>query len=119
MLNLGIIISTSLGHCSHDGQEEWQQLLVLFRLPPTQDCQHQGCQPLPHIDYTLEVLGLHRSYYFWTLDLKARYWQIPIQEEDRHKTAFSTSSGRLTKGKMMAFGVCNSPAQVLHLMDAT
>ena len=46
--------------------------------------------PLPRIDDTLEALK--GSKYFSTLDLKSGYWQVPIKEEHRSKTAFRTSS---------------------------
>ena len=37
------------------------------------------------------------------------YWQIEIDEKDRHKTAFITING-LFEHKRMAFGLCNAPA---------
>ena len=44
--------------------------------------------PLPGIDETLDTLG--GASYFTTLDLASGYWQVPLKEEDRQKTAFST-----------------------------
>ena len=37
------------------------------------------------------------------------YWQIEIDEEDRHKTAIITKHG-LFEHKRMPFGLCNAPA---------
>ena len=37
------------------------------------------------------------------------YWQIEIDEKDRHKTEFITKFG-LFEHKRMAFGLCNAPA---------
>ena len=42
--------------------------------------------PLPRIDETLDTLG--GASYFTTLDLASGYWQVPLKEEDKHKTAF-------------------------------
>lgn len=50
----------------------------------------KDAQPLPRIDYTLEVLN--GSLDFFTLDLRSGYWQIPLREEDKHKTTSQTSS---------------------------
>ena len=44
--------------------------------------------PLPRIDDILDSLG--DSKYFTTLDLRSGYWQISVDEHDRHKTAFGT-----------------------------
>ncbi len=45
--------------------------------------------PLPRVDDILDSLG--NSQYFSTLDLKSAYWQISVDEKDRHKTAFVIS----------------------------
>lgn len=44
-----------------------------------------------------------------TLDMTASYWQLEIDEQDRHKTAFITKYGQFEHVKL-AFGLCNSPA---------
>ncbi|KAJ8333890.1 hypothetical protein SKAU_G00412090 [Synaphobranchus kaupii] len=43
--------------------------------------------PLPHIDNTLDSLG--GSTWFSLLDLRSGYWQVPLTEAARPKTAFT------------------------------
>ena len=70
--------------------------------------------PLPRIDETLDTLGGAR--YFTTLDLASGYWQVPLKEEDMHKTAFSTHTG-LWEFTVMPFGLCGAPASFQRLME--
>jgi hypothetical protein len=51
--------------------------------------------PLPRIDDTIDTLS--GAKYFSTADLKSGYYQTPVAEKDRHKTAFSF----LGRGKML------------------
>ena len=71
--------------------------------------------PIPHIDNLLNAL--HGARWFSTLDLKSGYWQVPIQERDKEKTAFRTSSGQLFEFNQVLFGFCNAPATFSRLMD--
>ena len=61
--------------------------------------------------------ALKGAKYFSTLDLKSGYWQVPIKEEHRSKTAFRTSSGQLYEFNRLPFGLCNAPATFSRLMD--
>ena len=71
--------------------------------------------PLPRIDDLLDAL--HRARWFSTLDLKSGYWQVPIMDRDKEKTAFRTSSGQLYKFNQVPFSLCNAPATFSRLMD--
>ena len=70
--------------------------------------------PLPQIDETLEALG--GSEWFSPLDLKSGYWQIPMDDYDKEKIAFSTSGG-LSQFRVVPFGLSNAPATFVQLMD--
>ena len=71
--------------------------------------------PLPRVDDTLDALGGAR--YFSTLDLCSGYHQLPMNDADREKTAFSTPDGHY-HFNVMPFGVCNGPSSFQRLMGA-
>ena len=75
----------------------------------------KDAHPIPRIDDLLDAL--HGAHWFTTLDLKSGYWQVPIQEQDKEKTAFCTSSGQLYKFNQVPFGLCNAPATFSRFMD--
>ena len=54
--------------------------------------------------------------WFHTLHMAAGYWQIEIDERDRHKTAFLTKSGLFEHVKM-AQGLCNVLAAFQRVMN--
>lgn len=70
--------------------------------------------PMPRADDILDRAGGYA--YYTTMDLASGYWQVPIREEDRHKTAFATPMG-LFEYNYMPFGLTNAPATCQRLMD--
>ena len=62
--------------------------------------------PMPRVDDILDQVG--QAKYITTFDLAKGYWQVPVAEEDRHKTAFITTKG-LYQFKMIPFGLCGVP----------
>jgi len=61
--------------------------------------------PLPRVDESLDALG--KAKYLTTFDLTQGYWQIPLAEEDKHKSAFSTRGGHY-EFNVLAMGLTNS-----------
>ena len=70
--------------------------------------------PMPRVDDMIDALG--KSKYITTLDLARGYWQVPMQEESRPLTAFTTPFG-LFQFRVMPFGLHGAPATVQRMMD--
>ena len=70
---------------------------------------------LPRIDETMDTLK--GSKYFSKLDLRSGYWQVPMREEDKAKTAFSVGPLGFFECNRMAFGLCNAPGTFQRLME--
>ena len=70
--------------------------------------------PMPRIDDLIDQLG--KAKYITTLDLTRGYWQVPVEEGSRAKTAFTTPSG-LYQFSVMPFGLNGAPATFQRMMD--
>ena len=62
--------------------------------------------PQPTTEELLQRLGGHR--FFTKLDLKAGYFQLPIHDDDKEKTAFITQDG-LWEFNVLPQGIMNGP----------
>lgn len=70
--------------------------------------------PMPRVDDIFDRLGPAR--YITTLDLTKGYWQVPMAEDSKHKTAFTTPYG-LYEFNVMPFGLHGAPATFQRVMD--
>lgn len=74
----------------------------------------QSAYPIPLMAEIEDLLGNKR--YFSTIDTAAMYWQIPMKEEDKCKTAFVVPFA-LYEYNVMPFGLCGAPATAVRLMN--
>ena len=70
--------------------------------------------PLPNLEDAL--YNLNGMKYFTSMDLVKGYYQVPMSNQAKPYTAFSTSMGHW-QFKRMPFGLCNAPATFQRLMN--
>ena len=73
--------------------------------------------PLPNMEEAIRCLGQGYSY-FSKLDLKSGFYQIPIRNDDKEKTAFITPFG-LYQFNVLPMGLKNSPPTFQRVMADT
>ena len=76
----------------------------------------KDCYPHPSAEELLNRLARHRV--FTKLDLKSGYFQIPIAERDKEKTAFITQDG-LYEFNVLPQGLMNAPPTFQRAMNET
>lgn len=72
--------------------------------------------PLPRIQDCLDAVS--EAKLFSTFDLTSWYFQIPVKEDDKPKTAFVTKYG-LYEFTCMPFGLCNYAATFQRVPEIT
>lgn len=70
--------------------------------------------PIPRMDDCTDSLG--QAKVFTTLDANWGFWQLPLRNEDREKTAFCSFDG-LYQFTRMPFGLTNAPASFQRALD--
>jgi len=70
--------------------------------------------PLPRIEELLDTLG--RSEFFTVLDARSAYWSVPLNPNDRAKTAF-TDGTHLYQFKRMPYGLKTAPATFQRMIN--
>lgn len=116
MLELGVI---------EESQSPWSSPVALVRKPgkvrlcldarKLNSVTVKDAYPLPLIDGILSRLPKAR--FISSLDLKDAFWQIPLEERSKEKTAFTVPGRPLYQFVTMPFGLCNAPQTMSRLMD--
>ena len=75
---------------------------------------YEDSYPLPNIADCLDAF--RGASYFTVLDLRSSFYQVPLAEEDRDKTAFITRRGQC-RFRSLPMGFSNSPGTFQRLMD--
>ncbi|XP_069108942.1 uncharacterized protein [Argopecten irradians] len=70
-------------------------------------------EPMPDAEDIFSRLVGHK--FFSRLDMSKGYWQVPMSEDSKQKTAFSTPVG-LYQFVVMPFGLVNSPATFCRMV---
>ncbi len=70
--------------------------------------------PLPYTDEAIESLS--GAKYFSTLDFANGYWQIPLEDGSKEKTAF-TVDNETYEFNVMPFGLTNAPSTFQRMMN--
>lgn len=73
----------------------------------------KDAHPLPHQSDALAALG--GNAFFSTMDLTSGFYNVPLHEDDKKYTAFSSPFG-LHEYNRMPQGLCNSPATFMRMM---
>ncbi len=69
---------------------------------------------MPRVDELLDRLW--RAWFISTLDLTKGYWQVPLTEHAKPKTAFSTPNGHW-QYRVLPFGLHGAPGTFQRMMD--
>ena len=83
---------------------------------PLNDATVKDAYPMPNVREIVDKMC--EAKYFTKLDMASAYWAVPIKEDDRHKTAFSTPRG-LLEMCVTGYGLCNSQATYQRIIDET
>lgn len=75
----------------------------------------KDCYMLPRFDDIIDTL--YGAKFFSKLDLRSGYWQVELEERDKHKTAFSVGNLGFFECNRMSFGLTNAPATFQRLME--
>jgi hypothetical protein len=116
MLKLDVIESSSSPYCSpvllvRKAQGEYRFCFDGRRL---NEVTKHDSYPLPRIDRILSLL--RDAQYISSLDLRKAFWQIPLAEGSREKTAFAVQGRGLFQFKVVPFGLRNSAQTQQGLM---
>ena len=68
------------------------------------------------MESVFDAIGETKAQYFSCLDMRSGFWQVPLTEESKPKSAFITQTG-IYQFKRMSFGLMNSPITFQSMMS--
>ena len=109
-----LAIHEQMGIATDCGTKERRVTPLMCRLRKLTEVSEFDAYPMPRVDEILNRLG--QANYISSIDMTKGYWQIPLAEESKDKTAFTTPFG-LFEFCVMPFGLHGAPATFQRLMD--
>lgn len=119
MIELGVVEPSSSG---------WSSPVVLVKKPNNEyrfcvdyrsvnKVTKRDAYAIPYISMILD--RLRNCKYLSSVDLKSAYWQMPLEESSKEKTAFTVPGRGLFQFRRMPFGLHNAPATWQRFVDNT
>ena len=96
-----------------DGRKRWRMCIDYRDLNSMTVADRYS---LPRVDDCLNTLAGHK--YFSAIDMTSGYYVCEIDEASRPYTAFRTPDGDLMQWRSLPFGLRNSPAHYMRMMNA-
>ncbi|XP_030767447.1 uncharacterized protein LOC115891183 [Sitophilus oryzae] len=118
MLQLGVIEPSKSPYCSpvllvKKANGEYR---FCFDGRPLNEVTKHDCYPLPNVERILS--SLRNSKFISSIDLRKAFWQIPLDERSKEKTAFAVVGRGFFQFVTMPFGLRNAAQTQQRLVDA-
>lgn len=97
------------------GPDGRREMRVVIDYRALNKITQQEYYPLPLRQEVLDKLG--KAAYFTTFDLASGYYQMPIVEEDRHKSGFTVPGRGVFEWCVTAMGLMNAPPSFQRAME--
>ena len=83
---------------------------------PTSIIRPQPVQ-LPKIQELLDEIACQKCNIMSSVDMKAGFWQIPLNPKSRKYTSFSNSKGEKFQWAVCPFGLSTSPSAMIYVLS--